>query len=208
MKQQNPQDFPNIIFDLGGVIINIATHRTIDEFSQLIGDKPFDIKSRIESSDIFMELEKGTITEDEFYKHVCELLETKISWSDFEKAWNAMIGDLPVQRLEKLEEIAKNHRIFLLSNTNSIHLRRVAEVVKEAVSRDSIDQYFEKVYYSNHIGLRKPNTDIYDFVVKTHKLNPAETIFLDDNVHNLEGAIKAGLDVFHITEEKGIMDIF
>jgi glucose-1-phosphatase len=208
LKEQDPKDFPNIIFDYGGVIINIDVEETIRSFKDLLPRNTIDFQKIIESSDAFKALEKGEITESNFLDQFNQLLNANISWNKFEPAWNAMIGDLPVSRLNVLEEISGSHRIFLLSNTNSIHLRRVSEVVRETIGTDSIDHYFEMAYYSNQLGLRKPNTDIYEFVLKDQNLNPKDTIFLDDNIHNLKGASDAGLAVCHITEEWGITEIF
>lgn len=208
LKQQNPKDFPNIIFDFGGVIINIDVELTVRAFQDLIPGNSHNIQQRVESSEVFKSMERGLLEELVFLKEFNHLLDSDLEWNTFESAWNVMIGDLPANRLSVLDEVAKSHRIFLLSNTNSIHLRRVNEVVKETTGNDSIDHYFEKAYYSNLIQMRKPDREIYEYVMSQNNLQPDETIFLDDNIHNLKGAEEVGLAVCQITEEKGLMEIF
>lgn len=208
LKEQNPKDFPNIIFDYGGVILDIDVNNTVDAFQRLLPTKVDNFQFRIESSEVFMDLERGRIGEKDFLHRINSILEANITWEDFEMAWNAMIGVLPVENVEVIERISYSHRIFLLSNTNSIHLRKVNEVVKETIGAGSIDHLFEKAYYSNHMGMRKPDMEIYNYVLKEQGLDPKETIFLDDNPINLEGAAKAGLAVFHIKNERGIKEIF
>ena len=208
MKQQNPKDFPNIIFDFGGVIIDIDVQQTVNAFQDLIPGNSDNIQQKVESSDVFKSMEKGLLEDRVFLKEFYQLLDSDLDWNTFESAWNAMIGDLPPDRLKVLDNVAKSHRIFLLSNTNSIHLRRVNEVVREITGKDSIDHYFEDAYYSNHIQMRKPDREIYEYVMSKNNLSPDETIFLDDNIHNLKGAEEAGLAVCHITEERGLMEIF
>jgi len=208
LKQQNPKDFPNIIFDYGGVIINIDVDQTVSAFQDLIPGNSDNIQQKVESSDVFKSMEKGLLEEHVFLMEFNQLLDSDLEWNTFESAWNAMIGDLPVDRLRVLDDVAKSHRIFLLSNTNSIHLRRVNDVVKETTGKDSIDHYFEEAYYSNIIQMRKPDREIYEYVMAKNNLNPDETIFLDDNMHNLKGAEEAGLAICLITEERGLMEIF
>ena len=208
LKEDNPKEFPNIIFDYGGVIINIDVQKTIEAFLNIIPKNMDNIQEKIESSEVFQALERGEVEEPDFLNQINGILGSQMKWEEFEPAWNAMIGDIPADRLKVLERVSKNHRIFLLSNTNSIHLRRVNEVVKETMQADSIDHYFEKAYYSNHIGLRKPGIEIYNHVLTEQNLDPEETIFLDDNILNLKGAAKTGMAVYHITEAKGITDIF
>jgi len=208
LKEQNPKDFPNIIFDYGGVILDINVNNTVSAFQRLLPIKIDNFQFRIESSNVFKDLERGRIDELDFLRSINKILNADIRWEEFEMAWNAMIGKLPVENVKLIEKVSKSHRIFLLSNTNSIHLRKVNEVVKKTIGADSIDHFFEKAYYSNNMGMRKPDTEIFNYVLREQNLNVEETIFLDDNPLNLEGAAKVGLAVCHITNERGIREIF
>jgi len=206
-----PTDYPTIIFDFGGVILNIDVQRTIDAFKELSPSYRKDSRPRIIESRLFHNFEKGRVEEETFKTGLREILEidsNTVAESQLYNAWNALVLDIPVARLELLKRLSETHRIFLLSNTNVIHMRKVSEVVQQITGKPVIDDLFEKAYYSHLIHMRKPDTDIYEYVIQQNSLNPAETVFLDDNPVNLKGAEKTGLATWEVNPGDDICNIF
>jgi len=205
----NPRDYKNIIFDFGGVIINIDPMLTVKEFQKLVPNLSESEAIKVIKDPLFSDFEIGHISEEDLRSGVFAILGLDpgtISDQEFDNAWNGMILDLPKNRLDLIESLAQNHRIFLLSNTNSIHMRCVSQVVKRTIQRASIDHYFEKAYYSFQMGLRKPDRLIYDKVLSESNLVPSDTLFLDDSPVNFSGACEAGISTLEV--DRDILEIF
>ncbi len=182
----------NIIFDLGGVLINIDYDRTTNAFRDL-GFPHFEkMYSQFIADQLFEKLEKGKITEEAFYKVMLAVGNRGITATDLKTAWNSMLLDFRKESLAFLKTLKNNHSLFLLSNTNSIHLEAVNVILKTQTGLDSLESLFTKSYYSHLIGFRKPNTDVFDFVLKDADLDPGETFFIDDSANNIETAKKLG----------------
>lgn len=185
--------YRNIIFDLGGVILNLDMQRTSDAFRQL-GFADFDrVYGQLKQSDLFDRFDKGHISENDFRRALAAGLPETVTAAQIDAAWNAMLLDLPEERIRFLENIKKTHRIFLLSNTNEIHVRAFEAYLQQAFGFNNFDHIFEKAYYSCRIGMRKPDREIFDFVLAENNLEPAETLFIDDSPQHIEGAQKAGI---------------
>lgn len=187
----------HIIFDLGGVLIDLDTQRTVDAFRQL------SINPDINWNDVLahphlLDYEQGFITDSQFREGVREYLSVSASDSLIDDAWNAMILEFPEDRFSLLESLAQSFDILLLSNTNEIHLRHVNEKVRRH-GYEKLDELFTAAYYSQRLKLRKPNVEIYHEVISRSNLNPSATIFIDDNPHNIQGAMEAGLQAYHLT---------
>jgi glucose-1-phosphatase len=198
----------NIIFDLGGVIINLAVEETYKAFSKL-GNIPLEeMKSNVHTHTFFREYEKGLITDAAFRNQVRKFLNADISDNQVDDAWNAMLLDIPRERIKLLERLRPDFNLFLLSNTNNIHLQCFNQQVKHLTGHHSLDVYFHKAYYSHLINMAKPDVEIYEFVIHSNHLNPQETIFLDDNLDNLIGANKAGIQTFHVQHPDQIFSLF
>ncbi|MCB0430311.1 MAG: HAD family phosphatase [Flavobacteriales bacterium] len=198
----------NLIFDLGGVILNIDYNLTSAAFKKL-GLHDFDtIYSKARQSDLFDNLEKGKITREGFAHRIREMGQGQWSNASVETAWNAMLLDLPVARLSLLADLAKQYRLFLLSNTNEIHLEGCRMIFREITGYDNLAHIFEKEYYSNLIGMRKPDREVFDHIVDEQGLKREETLFIDDSIQHVEGAARAGLHAFHLTDGNTITDVF
>lgn len=183
----------NILFDLGGVLLNINYHKTADAFKDL-GVKNFDeLYSQAAANDFFERLEKGEITEEEFYSTMQQYCKPFTPASQIQIAWNAMLLDIRVNSLKYLEILSERYNLYLLSNTNSIHLSAFTVIVNKAVPLKTLDGFFKKCYYSHIIQMRKPYLETYKFLLSDAGINADETLFIDDSEVNIEGAIKAGL---------------
>lgn len=198
----------NIIFDLGGVILNLSVDSTLRKFSELSGYPPDKVIELYHARPEFLAYEKGLITNDEFRKFLRSLFELKSTDLELDGCWNAMLGDIPAERIELLRELKSRYRTYLLSNTNAIHLDCFSGIVKKGHGIESLDPLFHKAYYSHLMGMRKPHADIYEYVLNENGLKAGETIFLDDNLANLQGAASVGIQTFHVTHPDTIFSLF
>lgn len=196
-----------IIFDFGGVLINIDYQRTIDAFKDF-GMLDFEERySQAAQSTLFNDFETGKISTQRFVNELLQNLPTGISANRVVKAWNAMILDVPLASVELLKSLQGSYRLFLLSNTNEIHIpRAMAEWSK--VSQDSFESQFERVYYSHQIGMRKPNREVFEFVCSENTIDPSKALFLDDSIQHVLGARAAGLHAIHLTSETPLASVF
>ena len=197
----------NIIFDLGGVILNIDYQLTANAFKNL-GISDYDkLYTQFQQIDVFDKLETGKISPKEFYKQIRELSGINISDKEIEDAWNAMLLDFPVERLEFLSSIKNKYRLFLCSNTNEIHLKFYNKVLQDTFGISSLGDIMEKEYYSHIVEIRKPDKEIFELIIDENKLTPAETLFIDDSPQHIEGAKLTGLQTIHLQAGMSILDL-
>ncbi|MHA4844651.1 HAD family hydrolase [Flavitalea antarctica] len=197
----------NIIFDLGGVIINLDFSAAEKAFTALGFE---DFKNMFGSGNVtsfIKDYEVGLIDDDQFVNEIHKIAKKKNGDDVAIAAWNAMLLDFPPERIEYLKELKKKYRLFLFSNTNSIHLKSFRQTFSNAFENSVFDELFEKTYYSHEIKLRKPTKESFEFVVEDAGLNPAETLFVDDMLANVEGARAAGLQAVQVTPGKSILDL-
>ena len=210
IQQLKPSEYKNIIFDFGGVILNLDYERTTDAFKDL-GIKEFDQSySQLNQTDLFDKFERGEISTAVFRDGLRKAFDQPISDEKLDKAWNAMLLDLPSERLRILERLHSEKRISLLSNTNEIHVQSFESSLKDAQGLDNLTGFFDHVYYSCRTGMRKPESRIFEMVIKEQNYIPAETLFIDDSHQHIEGARKVGLNAYHLRADQGetILDLF
>lgn len=196
--------YRSIIFDLGAVILDIDFQKTIDAFIKL-GISNFDeIFSAAVQTEIFDLLDKGQISPEAFRKELILLTKSKITTTQFDEAWNAMILDFPADRIRYIKSLKDKYAIYLLSNTNIIHYPVYTNLLKTQFSIENLDVLFEKVYLSFQLGLRKPQKEIFQLVLNENNLIPAETLFVDDNIDNVEAARELGFGTLHLTNGMAI----
>ena len=188
----------NIIFDLGGVLLDIDFQKTIDAFKKLGIENFEEMFSQINADELFEKLETGNITEPDFYSAIKSRTKTNISNAEIDGAWNALILKFRTESLQYLETLSKSYKLFLLSNTNIIHLKYFKQLFTEQTGKPMLDAYFIKAWYSNEVGLRKPGSEIFEFVLQEEKLIAGETLFIDDTLSNIETAQKMGFKTHHL----------
>jgi len=205
----NASNYKNIIFDFGGVIINIDYNLTVDAFRKM-GLRNFDDQfSKAKQNQLFDLYEKGLITSLEFRTQLKTNFSIKPSAAAIDTAWNAMLLDLPKERLDMLQKLKKSHRTFLLSNTNEIHINTIFGSLENEMGIPDFSVYFEKVYLSYKMKMRKPDAEIYRRVLHENGLKPGETLFIDDSPQHLEGAKKLGIHTYWLDVTKeSILDLF
>ncbi|MCW3462505.1 HAD family hydrolase [Chitinophaga nivalis] len=198
----------NIIFDLGGVILNINYQLTNDAFVNL-GVKNFsELYNQFHASNLFNDLETGHISPDAFLAEMHRHVPEGVTDADITAAWNAMLLDFPLQRLQLLQQLRQHYNLYLLSNTNAIHLEAFNQLLQESRGIPSLSTFFDKAYYSHLMGYRKPDAACYQVVLDENGLQPSETVFIDDLLQNIEGAKAVGLHTIHLKAPKTILDIF
>jgi len=200
--------YDNIIFDLGGVLLNIDYHKTIDEFKKLGIAKFEKLFTQLNQHAVFDRFDRGEISFAAFRKTIITESGVNIPEKPFSKAWNAMLLDFPEERMALLERLKRTHRIFLLSNTNAPHIAAFNQYMKKAGLYQRFIKVFEKRYYSFETGMRKPKKRIFDLVLNENNLNKAKTLFIDDSYQHVEGALKAGIIAFFLEQGTTIIDIF
>jgi len=185
-------NFKNIIFDLGNVLLDIEYNKTTIAFEAL-GFKDFkNTYSPQRMISLFKDIETGRISEDNFYSSLKAISPVPVSTEQLKNAWNALLMDFRVSSLEYLKKLAPVYNIYLLSNTNSIHLTAFDQILATA-GQPPLDSYFIKAYYSNIIGHRKPDAGSYRYVLDDARISASETMFIDDLHINIEGAKAVGL---------------
>ena len=201
-----PVEIKNIIFDLGGVIINLSVKATVQRFSVLTGLSPEYLNDKLLKSDLFKDHEKGKVSDKDFRNQIRSTLNVDSSDEEIDDSWNAMLLDIPKERIELLLHLKDRYRLFLLSNTNEIHLLRFSEIIDHM--NFSFETLFEKVYYSHRLLMRKPNKEIFEYVLHENGLIAEQTLFLDDSLENLSGAASIGIKTFHVKHPDSLFHLF
>lgn len=187
----------NILFDLGGVLLNIDMSKTREAFANL-GWKEEDWKGISGNGHlIFENIEIGLDSPSQFREKIRGILPRNPTDSEIDHAWNALLIDFPIETVDYLISLKGKYRLYLLSNTNKLHLQRFENIFEQAYGY-SISRLFEKCYYSHEIGFRKPNPEAFLAVISDASLDPARTLFVDDLKSNTEAAEKLGMKVLHI----------
>lgn len=203
---QEPYDA--IIFDLGGVVLNLDYNKTIDAF-KVLGKKNFEqLYTQSQQDKIFDKFETGEITSAEFRNYMRAFIQEEIGDEKIDAAWNAMLLDLPSPRVALLKELRKNYTLFLYSNTNEIHFAAFQNIIETTYGdKNLLETIFHQTYYSHLINMRKPNTNGFQKILADNNLIAARTLFIDDSAQHIEGAKQLNLQTFHLVD-KDILQLF
>ncbi|WP_426091534.1 HAD family hydrolase [Flavobacterium sp. DSR3-2] len=187
-----------IIFDFGDIFINLDKQATITSFEKL-GLKEWND----DLDQLNLQFETGKVSRENFLFGIQEHI-PNASIKEILAAWNATLLDFPLYRLEFLQMLSQKYRMFLLSNTDAIHIETFEQASGVSFYRDFY-QCFEKVYFSFELGLRKPNPEIFNHLISNHELAPKRTLFIDDKKENTDAAFAMGFEVWNL--EVGKEDI-
>lgn len=194
-----------IIFDLGGVILNIDYDLTIKEFEKLGVLNSTSYYSKSEQKKLFNDLEIGKISEKEFISAV-KLKTNNANENQIKHAWNKMLLNLPLERLLFIKSIMYNYQTFLLSNTNSIHISCFKNNLTETEWK-IFESAFNKIYFSYKIGMRKPSVKIFEYVLKENHLQAKNVLFIDDSIQHINAAQKIGIVTHHLKDSEDLTTI-
>ena len=203
-------DIKNLIFDLGGVILDLSIEDTLKTFASLAGVERNIIDKLYAIAPEFLSYETGHISDKEFRSFINQQCTVPGTDASIDKCWNAMLRGLPKQKLDLILALREKYNVFLLSNTNAIHLKYINDVMLPSVpgALPSLADYFHRAYYSHIMGKRKPHAEIFEEVLAESKLNAAETLFLDDNHDNIVGASKVGINTAFVNTPDYILTYF
>ncbi|SDR68083.1 HAD family hydrolase [Christiangramia echinicola] len=191
-----------IIFDFGDVFINLdkeGTNRKLSEMNVKDLPESISVKNR--------EYEQGFVTSDEISEHYRTQF-PQIEKEDFLNSWNSMILEFPEYRLKFIQKLSeeKDYKLILLSNTNENHIEHIKTKVP---FYEDFKKCFDAFYLSHEIGMRKPNPDIFEFVLDAHDLEPGNCLFIDDTRENTETASRLGLHTWNIEPTReDVIDLF
>lgn len=204
----------NLIFDLGDVIIPIDMGAPIRNFAELAGLPIDDVTALWKQHNLWHQFETGMVDDAAFRQHVRHLLRQNNrpateEWTDeiIDTAWNTILLDLPTERVDRILELKESgkYRLFLLSNTNAIHIRQVNQMLA-ALGRPSLNELFEQLFLSHEVGMAKPSPEIYQHVLEAVGIVAEETAFYDDNAANIEAASALGIQAVHVVPPKTIIE--
>ena len=197
-----------IIFDLGGVIIDIDYNKTADAFKAL-GLIDFDEKyTQAAQTELFDRFEIGEVSPFHFVNRLLDLLPQGCTANQVVHAWNAMILTIPKERLDWLTDLRKSRKIVLLSNTNALHIDAVNRALTATMPGKKLTDFFDHVYLSHEMGMRKPSEDIFTAVCNDQGFEPTTTLFVDDTERHVLGARNAGLQAILVPSNSAIHLLF
>lgn len=188
------KEIRNIIFDLGGVLLSIDYEKTTRAFRDL-GVENFDERfSQLQADPLFSEFEKGKVTETAFFEAMKTAAgDDMVTEMQIRDSWNAMLLEFRTESLAYLLKLKDRYKLYLLSNTNIIHLEAFNAIFASIGGEKKFEEYFDEVYFSHRIGLRKPDAGAFEYVLQQNNLLASETLFIDDTIPNIETAIALGM---------------
>jgi len=191
-----------IIFDFGDIFIDKNNKARNDALKTLgLNEWTGDLEK------LERKLETGKIKEEEFLTSIQSRI-PEVSTQQIKDAWNAGIGEFPLYRLEFLQKLSQNYRLFLLSNTDPIHIEKFEQDAGASFFSDFY-QCFENIYFSHEIGVRKPDAEAYNYLINKHDIQPKRTLFIDDKKFNTDAAEAIGFQIWNLNpEEEDVVDLF
>ena len=188
----------NIVLDLGGVILDLDVNRSIELLSELgfPGEDNLDII--FSKYPFFLKFETGRIGPDEFLDALTTQLGNHTPREKIIEAWNAMILGFRPDTVKLLTRLKEKYRLFLLSNTNAIHEVYYNDILHMKHGIPNLTGIFEKVYYSHDVNMRKPDHEIFQYVLDDSRINARETLYIDDTEVHVKAAGDLGINVYHL----------
>jgi HAD superfamily hydrolase (TIGR01509 family) len=180
-----------IIFDFGDIFINLEKQRCASQFEEL--GISLSNQAILSQNDLY---EKGEISEEEFLNTFLKI-KPNLNLIDLKKAWNSVLGNFPLYRLEFLQMLAQKYQLFLLTNTDPTHIAHFEEMVGASFFTDFYN-CFEKVFYSFEMKMRKPDPRIYTAILNKYDLAAKRVLFVDDKKENTDSAASLGISVWNL----------
>lgn len=206
VNQKKLSEIKNLIFDLGGVIVDVDVELFNKSFQDIGFTNFTDIYSQIKQSSLFELFETGKI-QPQFFRNELRKFKNNLSDSQIDSAWNSVIVKVPDQNIELLINLRKNYKTFVLSNTNIIHMDFLTDKLISNLGKNPFEEMFDHVYLSYEIGYRKPDKECFQYVLDKAGINAGETIFIDDLIENVKGASNAGIFGYQLID-RNLVDLF
>ena len=202
------QNIKNIVFDLGGVLIDLNFERALKAFKKAGFSNIEEQLQSFNREGIFMQYELGNISSEEFRSAIREKASVALTDCEIDDMWNLILVGIPHEKLKLILELRSKYMVYLLSNTNSIHFKVVEEIFKKDHPEDTFLGLFDRVFLSHEMGLRKPDKKIYEKVIEEIGAAPETCIFFDDLQENLNAAKEVGLHTYLIDHPKALVEYF
>lgn len=186
----------NIVFDLGGVLIDLSHDQAVRRFEEIGVVDAAQLLDPYEQKGIFLEVENGMITADEYCQKLREHTGKDLSYEEIKHAWLGFIVDVPQYKLDHLLKLREHYNVYLLSNTNPIIQEGWARTDQFSAAGRPIGDYFDKMYTSYEVGVTKPDRKIFDYMIADSGLIPSETLFVDDAKSNMEVGRSLGFQTY------------
>lgn len=193
----------NIIFDLGGVLLNLDKKLTVTALKKL---GAIDSNSNT-LKELILNFEMGSVSAKTLREQFQLASEMEASDTEFDEAWNAMLLDIPKEHFELLNQLKSEYTLFLFSNTNEIHYQQLLKIYKRDQGSYDFHGFFKAAHYSHLLHLRKPDPASFKEILRINKLNPDETLFIDDAKANVDAAIWQGIHAIHVTANISILNL-
>jgi HAD superfamily hydrolase (TIGR01509 family) len=196
----------NILFDLGGVILDINVQATLKQFYELGFPAELMQFPNSMTTDLYFKYETGKLNTEQFRNQIRKAAGVEMTDRAFDEAWNAMLVRFPEERVALLKELSKRYKLYMLSNTSALHVKVFEKMYLDSAG-ESMHQVFDKIYYSHEIGWHKPDREAWEYVIKDAGIKAEETLFLDDNIHNIKASQELGFQAIHIHERTSLMSL-
>ena len=198
----------NIIFDLGGVILDLDESITYKELGKM-GINTSELAHSKDLMEILSKFDTGIYTAPTFRKKMKALIgQEKMTDQKFDSIWDAMLLDIPRERIEAIEKVKKHYKIFLMSNSNVIHYDLYVRDLQLRFGYNEFDELFNKSYFSFAEHLEKPDPRFFELILDHEGLLPEETLFIDDTAANIKVAQSLGIRTYHIRRDELVRNLF
>ncbi len=187
------QPIYHVIFDLGGLFIDVYMDRFASNLHTLVGKEVEPTLQKLQNDKFFDAYETGHISTAAFLDTLASAFDRSIGHEHYLTCWNAILGQVQKEQLALIQPLRQQYDVVLLSNTNSLHVTALEADFEKRHAGEKLSSYFDRIFYSHEIGLRKPNADVFAFVTESQAFNPANTLFIDDSPGHLLGAQALGI---------------
>ncbi|MEY4594517.1 MAG: hypothetical protein RIQ47_927 [Bacteroidota bacterium] len=202
------KEIRNIIFDFGGVLFDIDYQRPVEAFRQL-GISDFELQfSKMQQSNLMDDYETGRISDEAFRDRIRSLTNQPLTDESIDAAWNSILIGLPQEIVDFLHRVANKYNVYLLSNTNSLHEKAFRKMLDQQYGPGMPEKLFNKTYLSHKIGMRKPNREVFDFLLHDAGIMREETLFIDDSPQHVEAAREAGIKALWLERQGATEKLF
>jgi len=201
-------EISNIIFDLGGVILDIDIKSVYSKSIQIGIETEYKGFGQFQDNKIFKDYEIGALSTDKFRNEIKKIAKPDFKIDNFDSIWNSIILEYPKENILILENLKTKYRTFLMSNTNELHYNYYTEILQKEFGYKNLDQLFEKAYYSHTSKMRKPEMRFFELILKQNNLDPKKTLFVDDFIENIEAANSLGIKTLHLKDGNTLANYF
>ena len=201
MKQYN--NISTLIFDLGGVIVDLDLAKCIQNFKELGLENIEQYLSNFGQKDFFMQFEKGQIGIPAFRNEIRKLAGIELTDAQIDEAWCSFLTQIPVEKLHLLSELKKKYRLLMLSNTNPLHIE-TAVAVEFSKTGKTMQDFFDKCYLSYEMGMVKPDVEIFEALLTDAQVKAEECLFLDDGKKNIDTAAALGIQTYWVKPNENL----